>query len=431
MGSVIFTALFAVFFGTSSGPAFGDEPAAVVRPAELTWEDCVKAALTSNPGLRAERFQLDAATSRRSAAFGGFLPRISASADAGDSGSGNNPDLKEIGADSWGARLTASQSLFSGFSSLADVRRNLASVRKQKAALQAASADTRSQLRRAFADLLYAQENIRLLENIAKRRGDNADLVRLRYEGGRENKGSSLRVDADARAAAFDVNRARRALSLSRRELTRVTGLGDFTPVSVVGTWEVPPPPDNPDIAGLAPDVPAVRQSLASTEEARAGLWSALSPFWPSVDASANIARSGPDWVPENRTWGAGLTVSYSLFNGARDANNALAARAEDRAARENLDAVTRATRVSLEDAYNAYLDAFENVGVRKQYLDAAQVRAEIGRAQYANGLLSFTQWDLIETELVDSERGYLSARREALYAEAAWNRSLGLELGK
>ena len=91
----------------------------------------------------------------------------------------------------------------------------------------------------------------------------------------------------------------------------------------------------------------------------------------------------------------------------------------------------TRSTHVSLEEALNAYLDAYEYVGVRKQYLDAAVVRAEIGRAQYANGLLSFTQWDLIETELVDSERGYLAARRDALYAEAAWNRSIGLELGK
>jgi len=431
----IFHAIFLSAAFLSLNPAYGKgqagENTTQTQTAELEWDDCVRAAISSNPDIREARFRLDASTARRNAAFGGFLPKISASVDAGDSGPGNNPDLGDIGADSWSARLGASQSLFSGFSSLSDVRRNMASVRRQKAALQAESADTRNRLRRAFADLLFAQDNIRLLENIAKRRGDNADLVRLRYESGRENKGSSLRVDADARAAAFEVSRARRGLNLARRRLARETGLGEFSPLSVRGSWDVPIPPDDSNPGEIAPTVPAVLQALASTEEARAGLWGALSPFWPSLDASANISRNGPDWIPENRTWGAGLSLSYNLFNGARDANAALAARAEDLSARESLDAVIRDTRVGLEEALNDYLDAYENVGVRKQYLDAAVVRAEIGRAQYANGLLSFSQWDLIETELVDSERGYLAARRDALYAEAAWNRSLGLELGK
>ena len=431
MRTAVSLATFAAVFGLALSPAFGAGGSAPAQAAELSWEECVKAALAANPEIQESRFQLDAATAHRSAAFGGFLPRISASVDTADSGTGNNPDLNDIEADSWSARLTASQSLFSGFSTLSDVRRNMAAVRRQRATLQSDSADARNRLRRAFADLLYAQENIRLLENIAKRRADNADLVRLRYEGGRENKGSSLRVDADARASEFEVNRAKRGLSLSRRRLARETGLGDFTPLSVKGTWEVSPPPDSPDIEGLTPTVPAVKQSVASSEAARASLWSSMSSFWPSVDACASVSRNGPEWVPENRTWGAGLSLSYSLFNGARDANNVLAARAEDRAARASLDAVSRSSRVSLEEAHNAYLDAFENVAIRRQYLDAAVVRAEIGRAQYANGMLSFTQWDQIETELVDSERGYLSARREALYAEAAWSRSIGLELGK
>jgi len=417
--------------GSPLAPAYGADRKPPAQAVELTWDDCVKAALQTNPDIRAERFRLDAATARRNSAFGGFLPRFSASVGAGDSGTGNNPDVKEIGADSWSAQLTASQSLFSGFSTLSNVRRNLASVRRQQAVLQAGSAETRNRLRRAFADLLYAQENITLLETISKRRADNADLVRLRYEGGRENRGSSLRVDADARASAFEVSRAKRALSLARRQLARETGLGEFSPVSVKGAWEIPPPPDNPDLDELVPAVPAVRQSIASTEEARAGLWGSLSPFWPSLDASAAISRDGPEWIPENRTWGAGLTLSYSLFNGGADANNALAARAEDRAAREELDSTRRSVRVGLESALYDYLDAYENVGVQKQYLDAAVVRADIGRAQYANGLLSFSQWDIIETELVDSGRGYLAARRDALFAEAAWNRSLGLELGK
>jgi len=405
--------------------------------APLTWEDCVKSAMQSNPDIREARFRLDSATSSRSAAFGGFLPRFSASVGTGDKGAGNNPDLNEIDMELWQASLDASQSLFSGFSTLSDVRRNMAAVRKAEASLRADSADTRNRLRRAFANLLYAQENIRLLENIAVRRKDNSDLVNLRYEGGRENRGSALRVAADARQAQFEVSKAKRALSLAQRQLARETGLGEFSPLSVKGIWDVTPPPDSADLEALAKSIPAVQQAAAGADEARASLWSAIAPYWPSVDASAGIGRDAstggrePEWVPETRSWNAGFKISYSLFNGAKDSYKALAANADDNAALEALAASQKDARVTLEEALNSYLDAYENVGVRKQYLDAAVVRAEIGRAQYANGMLSFTQWDLIETELVDSERGYLAARRDALYTEAAWNRALGLELGK
>ena len=59
-------------------------------------------------------------------------------------------------------------------------------------------------------------------------------------------------------------------------------------------------------------------------------------------------------------------------------------------------------------------------------YLQAEGVRAEIGRSQYASGMLSFEDWDRIENDLISSEKSDLGGRRDAVVAEANWEKVQG-----
>ena len=78
-------------------------------------------------------------------------------------------------------------------------RQTQAGVAFQRARVDAAqgnfnrvAARIRSDLKSAYSDLMYAQENRDLARKILARRKDNLDLVELRFEGGREHKGLSL-----------------------------------------------------------------------------------------------------------------------------------------------------------------------------------------------------------------------------------------------
>jgi outer membrane protein TolC len=392
----------------------------------LTWEACVTEARTRNPDLREARYSLSASSARRNAAFGGFLPRVGASVSASDSGV--PPRFRGVDP-GYGAQITASQSLFSGFSTVADAMRACAAYRREKSRLRQTEADLRQRLRRAFVDVLYGQTNVKVQESMAARRLSNAELVRLRYEAGRENKGSAMRAQADAQQADFEAARAKRALVLARQKLARELGRDEFSPsFETEGDWSAPAPPGNPDLARLAMETPAVTQSQANEDEARAQYLSAAAPFWPSVDASASISRDGPAWPPppSSESWSVGASISYNLFSGGRDFFSLLASRAAARSAKVALSSDIRDTRVALQETLFSYTDAHENVKIRQQYLEAARERAEIARAQYGNGLLGFVQWDIIEGELVESERSIIAARRDSLNAEAAWLRSLG-----
>src|SRR5262245_25421149 len=100
--------------------------------ATLTWESCVSAARAANPSLREADLKADAALARRGQAWGGFLPRLSASGGSSDSGTVPTA-FDPIALERWNGRVTASQSLFSGFSTVADVLAASADARAERA----------------------------------------------------------------------------------------------------------------------------------------------------------------------------------------------------------------------------------------------------------------------------------------------------------
>ena len=72
------------------------------------------------------------------------------------------------------------------------------------------------------------------------------------------------------------------------------------------------------------------------------------------------------------------------------------------------------------------FQDAAGKVGVQQEFLHAAQVREEIASSQYATGLLSFQDWDLIEDDLIANQKAMLASQRDALIGEATWERAQG-----
>ncbi|MEK7765113.1 MAG: TolC family protein, partial [bacterium] len=329
------------------------------RAAEaLSWPACVREARARNPDLARAAVRLAAARARRNAAFGGFLPRATASLSASDSASEKRLYFRDLDA-GYAARLGVSQSVFSGFGTLADARQAAASARREEAALRREEAALRYRLRAAFVNVLFGQENITVQAGIAARRRANADLVQLKYEGGRENKGDALRARADALQAAFEEARARRALTLARQRLARELGRDEFGALEVAGEWTVAAPPAGEDLRALAEGVPATREAAASADAVAAAAWEAAAPFWPDLNANADVKRSGPDLPPDaTRSWSADLTLSWNLFVGGRDWYGLAAARANRRDAVLALEAARRNARVDLQEALFGFMDA-------------------------------------------------------------------------
>ncbi len=393
--------------------------------APLTWDDCVRELAENNPELSAARESVEKARADVSAAYGPFLPQVSAS--AGASRSNTELDTGYQDSTSYNASLAASQSLFSGFHDLAALRRAQALLTGAEATFQSVKASLSYNLSQAFARLLYAQDFLVLADLIAGRRKENVNLVEMRFEAGRENKGSFLRSKAYHRQALFDVTQARRGIKVAQQQMAAAMGWMEAGGLTVTGRWETGALPGAPDFHALGRQTPDYRLASAQAQAAREGVRIAASDFYPSWSVSAMVGRQDDDSIiPDNEKWTVGTALSLPLFTGGKNYHALRGARADRRAADARLANTGNLLTASLEDKFTAWQDAAERTDVQAEFLQAAEVRSAIARQQYQNGLLSFEDWDLIENDLIDKQKAMLVSQRDAVIARAAWEKAVG-----
>lgn len=394
----------------------------------LTWEACVKEALKNHPDLAASREALRSEQFQHQGSYSGFLPQLSA--DAGASRANSATSVQSVGGagvrNDYSLGLSARQSLFSGFKDKAGVERSKAEVEEARASLQETGSGVGFALKSAFSRLLYSQEQLKLTKVIEGRRKENVRLVELRYEAGREHKGSFLRIRAAFKQSEFEVAEAGRSLRVAQRELGRALGRSGFEAVEATGSLKTGIPSGLPDFKSLVLETPAYLRAGAQARAAEKSVTIARGGYYPDLAATGSVSRRGSSWPPDTDRWSLGLSLSFPFFPGGRNIFDVKSAQAEERRAAADFKSAADQAALDLEDSFALYQNAAERTEVQREFLEAAEVRAEIARSQYTSGLLSFEDWDLIENDLISTQKSWLSALRDAAIARAAWERAQG-----
>jgi outer membrane protein len=396
------------------------------RAESLTWEDCLREAADANPDLAAAWQAVQSADAGLGGSRSARWPQISASAAFDRSGGSRVRTEDDSTRDQYTAGVRATQPLYTGGRIPAEIGQSQAQLDESRGAFFQSAANVSFDLRTAFARLLYAQQLTTLTADIEKRREDNLRLVELRYEGGREHKGSYLRSKAAATQARFEASQAGRALHVAQRNLARALGRTESRDLAVHGAFMYEPPVGEPDYAALALRSPLRDQAEARRRFNEARVRLARSGYFPELSLSGLADRNDEDFFPDEDRWVAGVALEVPVFTGGRTRHEVAGARASLRQAEEQLRGREADVRRDLEAAHASWVDGVEGLHVQEESLEAAEVRAEIARRQYASGLLSFEDWDVIENELINAEKFMLSARRDAVVAEAAWNLAQG-----
>jgi len=401
---------------------------AAARAAEppVTWDECVGELIRNNPQLSAAGAAVEKAHADVRGNYGPFLPQVSASGSIGKSNTELDTGYQD--STSYKASLSAYQSLFAGFGDVATLRRSQALLKIAEINLQATKAALSATLRQSFARLMYAQDFVLLSEVIAARRKENVNLVEMRFEAGRENKGSDLRSKAYYRQSRFEVTQAQRGLKTAQQQMAATLGRHEISALTVTGKWDFAALPEEaPDFNALALQTPDHRSAATQVRAAKEGVRIAKSSFFPTWSVNGSIGRSDDDsLIPKNDQWSVGTAISLPLFAGGQNWYGMRGAKADQRKAEDTLHDTLNQMVATLEDRFVAWQDAAERTDVQNEFLKAAEVRAEIARAQYQNGLLSFEDWDLIENDLIDKQKAVLTSQRDAVVAQAAWEKALG-----
>lgn len=403
----------------TAGFILGARPAAAEEG--LTWEACLKEAARHHPDVLAAGQAVRSAEAEFKSSRATYLPDVTGSATHSRVHSSSTNDNYSYG-------ISGSQRIYPGLRTqpeVAQARANLDAALADFAGVQAA---VRLDVKSAFAALQYAQEFVKLSEKIAERRERNVQLVKARFDAGREHKGSYLRSKAQAAEARYDLRQARRALRVAQRQLGRSIGRSEFAPLRIGSSYRPDAPPVSPDLDALSNLTPAVRRARAEDSAARAGLESARQEFKPTITASASATRSGGAWPPRSTSgdWTGKVAVDVPIFKGTREKHAVAAAQADAGQEAEEYKSVKEQTALDLEDLHAAFSDAVENISVQAAFLEAAEMRAEIAQAQYTGGLLSFEDWDIIEADLITQQKGSIASVRDGILAQGRWEEEIG-----
>lgn len=389
--------------------------------AVITWQDCTREAINNNPDLISAKESVKQSEADKTITSSTLFPQIDSSA------SGTTTKTGSSTTDSYKYGVTGKQLLFDGFKTSKDVAQASETLKAAQYDYAVISSNIRLDLRAAFVELLRAQQLLSLTESIASRRKQNVELVKLRYEAGREHIGSLLTAEADLAQAEFEVNQAKRNLLLSQRRLTKELGREEMVPIQVQGEFSIKEiNRDRPDFENMADNTPLLKEFIAKKESARFGLKSAKADFFPQVYLNASAGKSASDWPPNRDEWSTGLALTFPLFEGgSRIAKVSKAesqlnqAKAEERSGRDSVI-------FTLEETWKSLQDSIDEVIVKGKFLNAAVERAKISTAQYSLGLISFDDWVIIEDNLVNAQKTFLNTQANALIAEASWIQAKG-----
>ena len=398
------------------------------EPPVLAWEPLVRQTLSLNPDLQVARYLVTSSARSRDIAFGDYLPSVEGGFQKDVSRTtGTAPTQDGLGLD-----IAAQQSLFDGFGTTGNWLKTRKDLEAAKLAYTETSAEVRFRLRSAYVDILRLERLLATNRLIEDRRKQNAELVRLRYEAGRENVGSALRAEAIFGQAAFDVRQTERLLESEALRLARESG-GEFVlPVHVAEDLEEMLQKvalAKEDYAKLAEKTPQVMRFIKIAESAKAAVVTAQSAVWPQVDGSYDYGYSGKRASNLKDESFLGIDVTVPFFNGGKNVAAIRKAKADYDAAEKTAQAVRDETVAALATAWTLYMDAIENVEVRKKFQEAAKKRAEIIRTEYATGLVNFTDFDAAEQENADAEKDYVESLANVFIQQANWERTRGATL--
>ncbi len=404
--------LLVLFLGTGFG----------LSEEVFTWEECVSEAKKNHPELILAREKLKQAKYENIISKSSLLPSVNGSLNTNASG-GERTDSSK----SYSYGVSASQLLFDGFKTHYEVKSSKENLKLAEYEYEVTSSNVRLQLRKAFIELLKYQELLKITEEIAHRRRQNAEIVKLGYKSGREHKGSLLTAQANVAQAEFEVIQAKQNIELAQKRLIKELGRTKFSSLIVKEDINISLQLDEkPNFEKLADENPVIKELVSKEKIAKLDLKSDKANFYPEVNANISAQRSSSSWPPDNGSWSARVSLSLPLYHGGSYVARVLKSKSALLQADINKKAGRDNIIVTLEESWINLKNTIKEAMIRKKFLEADISRSEIAKAQYLSGLISFDNWIIIEDNLVKTKKSFLDAQINVLIAEANWIHAKG-----
>ena len=377
------------------------------------------------------------------AAYGAFLPNISLSAGAtrqftsGSRTRVENGQIITLPSDPWSsnAGLSADVDLFTGGQRFFDLRQ--ARARDTAAEVNETAQQWNATLaaEQQYFNVLAANES----QAAAAAQLEQAELQRktaiARVLARAATRSDSLRAEIQYRTAQLAVTDARNSFETANAALTRTIG----SPEPVTAAADIGERPglalEDASLRQLAQNGPAVQQSKAMLDAAKAAQRSAWTDYIPSLSASYSRTGSGSGNAPElassdfSYSGSLRFTATLPLFNQFQREQRITQAKADQEVAEAALRDARLGATENVTTQLGAFRSAEERVTSLSASLDAAEEDLRVQQQRYAVGASTLLDVLTSQTQLNQARSDLIRARYDLRIAKARLEALVGREL--
>ena len=221
---------------------------------------------------------------------------------------------------------------------------------------------------------------------------------------------------------------ARSNAETARINLALQIGIDPRIPITPTETDEAPFPSD--DVNGLVTTAlrqrPEILQAQATIQADQSGVGAAKTTNAPAISGSIGVTTQGDNFPPNNDSFTAGLSVSFSSFDGGLTSGRIREARASLQAAQAQLLSTQQTVTSDVAQSYINLRTAEQRVASSTSEVANATEGVRIAEGRYRSGLGLFLDIINAQTQLITAQTNLVNAQGAVSSARAAIKRAIG-----
>lgn len=408
-----------VFAGLATG-----HTETVDKNKEWTLQDCLEYGLSMHPKVKIAESALEGQKASQMSAKGAY----DISMNAGVSYSVSGKDRPVDGHDkSMSESLSVSKKIFDPRADLQKlaVKEGLSAAYSQynsaiiELAARIKAAYFQAQQRRAL-----LQVRLETLESYER----HLKKVESFVEVGTRAPYDITKAQVDVANARVALISARSGLKLALANMGQALGIEGGVNIAAYSEANSLPSLDLSDLDGLlkeAMERPDVKAKEANLRASNYNLDRANKAMNPSLSSSAGYSWRGEN-TPQNRSWNAGVSLSWPIFEGRINKAQILTAKSSLSNAEAGLADLRLSVHTELENAITDLTDSLERYEANKILVRQAEESLELAEARYDTGVGSALEVSDARVEFATAQGNYIVSYFESLIAGTNLDKILG-----
>ncbi len=395
--------------------------AAEVPQEALSLDQCLSLAYQNSPDLRASRAEMHVKEGEVVAARGQFLPSLNfASSYQRQS---NPPVPFVLGnvrpsfalTEVWAHDLTARQTLFA-WGSLIQQHRSAESARLASfETLRSTKQRLKAQVKKAFYDLLLAQEKVRISTEATNVAEGHFKTTTARFHEAQSSSFEAAQSKVYWTNRKTDLMRSENDLHVANAALKKLIGAKDPSPIQIKGDLTYQAVPLEPEVLDpiMLENRPELRSFSFQERQKESLLLIARASHRPNLTASYTRTWQSPtlnNSFANYNDWNALGQLTIPIFDGFSSWGRVASAQAALEETRANRQGELENSRLELQETILRASDAKERIQSQKENVDTARDNLRIAEKRNTLGTLSLLELKDAQLSLTEAEANYLQA---------------------